>query len=111
MQSGEVTTGSDEFQRLYSPPEVIEKVNALDEVREIVRMVGPDGVDERAEAVLRAVTLYWGAHNYVLNARVSGAEQDQENAWTNMADTTDDVADTRRTFIEAARSALTDTRG
>lgn len=110
VAAGELEFDSDEFQRLYSPAEVIEKVTILDEVREGIRMLGPDTVDERADAVLRAVTLRWGAHNYVLNARVSGAEQDIEGSWTYMADTSDETAETRRAFVQAARSVLTEPR-
>ncbi|MFF8656608.1 hypothetical protein [Streptomyces huasconensis] len=106
VEAGELEMDSDDFQRLYSPADVIEKLDALDEVREAIRMLGPDEVDNRADAVLRTVTLRWGAHNYVLNARVSGAEQDIEDSWTNMADTSDETAETLRAFVQAARSVL-----
>lgn len=107
---GELDVGSDDYQRLYSPVEVIEQLETLDEIGEGIRMLGPDEVDERADGVLRALALRWGSHNHLLNARVSGAEQDLDNAWTSMADTSDGTAEALQAFVRVARSVLTEPR-
>ncbi|MFC8837592.1 hypothetical protein ACFT8V_31110 [Streptomyces griseoincarnatus] len=108
VREGSLEVDSDDFQRLYSPPEVIEKLDTLGDVREAIRMLGPEEIDKHADAVLRAVTLRWGSHNYLLNAHVTGEEENIEAAWENMADTSDATSETLRAFVQAARSVLTE---
>ncbi|MEU0677345.1 hypothetical protein ABZ330_31510 [Streptomyces sp. NPDC006172] len=111
VEEGSLEVDSDDYQRLYSPPEVIEKLETLGDMREAIRMLGPEEIDKQADAVLRAVTLRWGSHNYLLNAHVTREAQNIEAAWENMADTSDATSETLRAFVQAARSVLTEPHG
>ncbi|MFE6401741.1 hypothetical protein [Streptomyces alboflavus] len=110
VEAGELEVTGEGFQSLYNPAEVIEKLTILNEAREGIRMLGPDEVDASADAVLNAVTLSWGAHNSLLNSCVTREEQDTDDAWTKMANTSDESAETLRAFVQTARAVLTKSR-
>lgn len=86
------------------------QLDELFEAREGIRMLGPKEVDDKADAVAVALTMYWIAHNAVLNAYVRG-EPDDDAAWTQMADATDRATESRNEFVAAARSVMTDNPG
>ncbi|MFJ6082737.1 hypothetical protein ACIQI8_15165 [Streptomyces sp. NPDC092369] len=107
LESGDVDAATYDFARLYIPRDVLLRVDDLGKSRDSLLMLGPEEVDERAEALFTSVLDYWSAHGEALRSLQSGPPPDGDPAWSALADADDATVARRREFIAAARENLT----
>ncbi|MFD5481253.1 hypothetical protein [Streptomyces hawaiiensis] len=109
LDSGDVDAAAYDFAPLYIPRDVLRSIEELAKSRDSLLMLGPDEVDDRAQALFTAVLNYWSAHGDALHTLQLGPLPlpDDEPAWTALADADDETVARRREFIAAARENLT----
>ncbi|MFI9358134.1 hypothetical protein [Streptomyces lydicus] len=105
LDAGEVDAAVHDFDL---PRDVLLSQGDLGKSRDGLLMLGPETVDERAQAVFLGVLDYWSAHGDVLTALRSGSQPDDHPAWSALAHAEDAVVQQREEFIAAARSVLTE---
>ncbi|GLW13637.1 hypothetical protein Stsp01_03800 [Streptomyces sp. NBRC 13847] len=109
LDTGEIDASTYNFTPLFLPRDVLLHHEELGKSRDGLLMIGPETVDERAQAVFIAILNYWSAHCDVLSALQSGPQSDDHPAWSALADADDALVAKRGEFIAAARSVLTGT--
>ncbi|MGW2331594.1 hypothetical protein ACWC5C_38405 [Streptomyces sp. NPDC001700] len=107
LDAGRVDADTYDFAPLYLPGDVLQRIDEMSKSRDGLLMLGPDEVDERAQALFTAVLDYQSAHSNVLNALRTGPQPDEHPAWSALADADDTAVARRSDFIAAARAALT----